>query len=279
MPHIQRTVTVTLLTTAFALSSSAYAQLAPQEPSAAPQLTQQLAFLRPIPSEQGPQEIQGRQEVMEIMLAKSKPVLGKPYSADSQTDVVQTLADGNRIVRHTSGKFYRDSTGRTRREQTFGDVSPSIPGETKIFIEDPTANSFWVMDPGSKTSRHLANMAYRKSERAEPEPHPTEPEVLPKLDESRDIVTQDLGQKMIEGVQCNGKRDTITIPAGQIGNEQPIVIVTETWSSPALEAVVQSSTNDPRFGQTTYQLHNIKLGEPARQLFDPPANFHVEGPK
>jgi hypothetical protein len=279
MPHIQRAATIVLLTTAFILSSSAYAQLALQEPSAAPHQTQQLALLRVMPGEQGPQESLGRQEVMEVMLAKSKPILGKPYSADSQTDVVQTLSDGNRIVRHTSGKFYRDSSGRTRHEQTFGDVSPSIPGETKIFLEDPTTNSFWVMDPGSKTSRHLTNMTYRKIERTEPEPHPTGPAMLPKLDESRAIVTQDLGQKTIEGVQCNGKRDTITIPAGQIGNEQPIVIVTETWLSSALEAVVQSSTNDPRFGQTTYQLHNIKLGEPARQLFDPPANFQVEGPK
>lgn len=278
MPPIHRTaVTLTLLTTAFALSSSAYAQLASIEPQ--PQ-TQQLALLHSMSGgEQGPQEIEGRKEVMEIMLAKSTPVLGKPYSADSQTDVVQTLADGNRIVRHTSGKFYRDSTGRTRREQTFANVSPSIPGETKIFLENPSTNSFWVMDPGEKTTRHMTNITYKKIQHEDAANHPLGPATLPKLDESRDIVTTNLGQKTIQGVPCNGKRDTITIPAGQIGNEQPIVIVTETWFSPAIEAVVSSTTNDPRFGQTTYQLQNIKLGEPASQLFEPPADFHLEGPK
>lgn len=268
MAPIPRIATVSFLTMAFALSSPTNAQAALQESAPAEPQPRQVTAL-PIAT----------QEVMEVMLAKSKPVVGKPYSADSETDVVQTLADGNRIVRHTSGKFYRDSTGRTRREQTFANVSSSIPGETKIFLENPSTNSFWVMDPGEKTTRRLTNFAYGKAERGDAEPRPTGPVLLPKLEESRDIVVTDLGQKTMEGVQCQGKRDTITIPAGQIGNELPIVIVTETWFSPAIEAVVQSTTNDPRFGQTTYQLHNVQLGEPDHQLFEPPANFRVEGSK
>ena len=40
---------------------------------------------------------------------------------------------------------------------------------------------------------------------------------------------EDLGTQTIEGVSAQGKRETVTIPAGQIGNERPIEIVSETW--------------------------------------------------
>ena len=102
---------------------------------------------------------------------------------------------------------------------------------------------------------------------------------LPKLDEKRDIVKEDLGKRTIEGVECTGTQQTATIPAGEVGNERPIAIVTETWYAPSIAAVVQSSTNDPRFGQTTYQLRNVQLSEQQRQLFEPPSDYRVEGAK
>jgi len=45
-----------------------------------------------------------------------KLVKGAPYSAEAVTESVQTLADGNRIVRKNSSHIYRDGEGRTRRE-------------------------------------------------------------------------------------------------------------------------------------------------------------------
>jgi hypothetical protein len=94
-------------------------------------------------------------------------------------------------------------------------------------------------------------------------------------DENRNIVKEDLGTRNIEGVDCTGTRQTSTIPAGAIGNEKPISIVTETWFSEAIGAVVESISDDPRYGKTTYQLTNVQLVEPPRSLFDPPANFKV----
>lgn len=100
--------------------------------------------------------------------------------------------------------------------------------------------------------------------------------VLQIPDEKRDVVNEDLGTKNLEGVDCNGTRRTITIPAGEVGNERPISIVTETWFAPSIDAVVESSTDDPRYGKTTYQLANVQLSEPARSLFEPPADFKVD---
>src|SRR5579859_6221488 len=66
---------------------------------------------------------EARQKViLDLVTADNRVVKDKPYSADTSTETVQTLADGNRIVNRSVSKFYRDSQGRTRREQTFGNV-------------------------------------------------------------------------------------------------------------------------------------------------------------
>jgi hypothetical protein len=280
MSQIYRTATTTLLATAFALSCAAQTSIQQEKIAAEQRQSIERQFIK-AESGENPQgaEAKAKAEMMELLESRSRVVQGKPYAAESQTDVVQTLADGNRIVRHTSSKFFRDSSGRTRREQTFGAINPSIPGETKIFIDDPVANVAWVIDPGSHSARKLVRTGKYMVERNAQMMAETEPvglAKLPKLDEGRDIVREQLGQKMIEGVLCSGTRDTITIPSGQIGNERPVVIVTETWTSPAIGALVQSSTTDPRFGQTTYQLLNLQLGEQQIALFEPPASYQIE---
>src|SRR5262245_40396891 len=47
-----------------------------------------------------------------------KLVKGAPYSATATTETVQTLGDGNQIIRKNESKIYRDSEGRTRVEMT-----------------------------------------------------------------------------------------------------------------------------------------------------------------
>jgi hypothetical protein len=90
-----------------------------------------------------------------------------------------------------------------------------------------------------------------------------------------DVVKTDLGTQTIEGVPAQGTRITRTIPAGQIGNVQPIVITTENWYSPGLKVLVMSKSNDPRMGETSYKLTNIQRSEPAPSLFQPPDDYTV----
>lgn len=92
--------------------------------------------------------------------------------------------------------------------------------------------------------------------------------------------TEDLGSQTMEGVFVTGVRTTRTIPAGQIGNDKPISIVTEVWTSPDLKTIVYSKRSDPRMGDQTFQLTNITRAEPDVSLFTVPADFKViEGPK
>ena len=99
-------------------------------------------------------------------------------------------------------------------------------------------------------------------------------------DEHSPAATEDLGSQTMEGVLVNGVRTTRTIPAGQIGNDRPISIVTEVWTSPELKAIVYSKRSDPRMGEQTFELKNIVRSEPDPSLFAVPTDFKVvDGPR
>jgi hypothetical protein len=86
---------------------------------------------------------------------------------------------------------------------------------------------------------------------------------------------ESLGQQMIEGVLCEGRRATSIIPAEEAGNELPITIVNEQWYSHELQVYVLTKQSDPRSGETIYRLTNINRGEPDRSLFEVPADYSV----
>ncbi len=78
---------------------------------------------------------------------------------------------------------------------------------------------------------------------------------------------------MLEGVPVEGRRSTTTIRPGAIGNDLPITITSEEWSSPALKVLVMTPRSDPRTGDTTYRLTNIVRAEPDPALFQVPPGF------
>jgi hypothetical protein len=251
-----------------------------------------------------------------------KPVKGAPYSAQAVTESVQTLADGNRIVRKNTAQVFRDAEGRTRREQTFGHFGPYMPSgeETQtVFINDPVAGVHYILDPSSKTARKLPRVELRfKSEEGAaagerrkvtretfekveiersfnrqtgPEPSPATAVIVTSTpgaeggpfvrhSSKHESKTEKLEARSFDGVTAEGTRSTVTIPAGEIGNEQPIQIVDERWYSPELQVVVMTRHSDPRFGETTYRLTNISRSEPAPGLFQLPSDYTVkEGPQ
>ena len=93
---------------------------------------------------------------------------------------------------------------------------------------------------------------------------------------AKNTTVEQLGKQTIEGVEAEGTRATTTIPAGEIGNERPIVITSERWYSPELQTVVMTRRSDPRQGETTYRLTNINRSEPPRSLFEVPADYTIK---
>lgn len=192
------------------------------------------------------------------------PVKGSPYSATVTTESVQTLANGTKINHKTTASVYRDSEGRTRREQTFGSIGAfraSGDAPQMTFIEDPVAGVRYVLDARNHTAEKMT-----MGGGPPPKNHPPS---------TAQVKTESLGTKTIEGVEAQGTRSTVTIPAGQIGNDQPVEIISERWYSPDLQVVVFSKHSDPRIGEHTYRLTNISRNEPAKTLFDVPGDYTI----
>jgi hypothetical protein len=218
-------------------------------------------------------------------------VTGAPYSATAVTETTQALGDGNRIVNKSSGLVARDSQGRTRRETTLhriGTMDVNAP-KTTYFINDPVTHTQYVVN-GNEVTKIVRNEATWNQvtpivtqRRIEENGVVRESTVVTKRaltekseDSSRQVKHEDLGTQTIEGVSAEGRRETVTIPAGQIGNERPIEIVTEIWTSPELHTVVLRKHSDPRLGETVFRLTDIKRAEPDASLFQPPAGAKIK---
>jgi hypothetical protein len=92
------------------------------------------------------------------MSIDGKVVKGAPYSAEAVTETVQSLPGGNRIVRRNAASVYRDSEGRTRREQTINHIgayaASGEPHQT-IFINDPVAKVNYILEGGTRSARKI----------------------------------------------------------------------------------------------------------------------------
>jgi hypothetical protein len=89
------------------------------------------------------------------------------------------------------------------------------------------------------------------------------------------MASENLGTMTIEGFAVNGTRQTRTTPAGEIGNDQLIAVVSESSFSPDLKLILLSKTDNPQYGKTIIKLINIRTGEPDLSLFQVPPDYKV----
>jgi hypothetical protein len=204
-----------------------------------------------------------------------KTVTGAPFSATFSTESTETLGDGNQIKHTSTGTIARDSQGRTRRDMTlpaFGATAAAGQAAPHVtFVNDPVAGTRYILEADTKTARQMP-------------PPPDKSQFTRKAHNGggpgaeaadKETVTTSLGTQTIGGVTAEGTRYTRTIPAGQIGNAKPIVIVTERWYSADLQMVVMTKRSDPRSGDTTFQMTSIARTEPAASLFQVPTDYAV----
>ena len=211
-----------------------------------------------------------------------KTVIGRPLSALEERHSLQILGDGTRIERTDNNKFYRDDMGRTRTERQDGTVLVNDP--VQGLTAEINANRNTVRRKTSGMYKDMISADVAKIMKAEMESAKVTaasgtsiaPTVADKLKaealaKSAARQEEDLGYQSVNGVTAQGFRTTTTIPAGQIGNDRPIQIVSERWYSADLQMNVKTTNSDPRFGETTYQLTNILQAAPDPTLFEIPA--------
>lgn len=206
-----------------------------------------------------------------------KVVTGAPYSADVSSQSVETLPDGNTITRSTTGKVARDSQGRTYTQETISGGFMGANGPVMVtFISDPVAGYNYALNASTKIATRMpkrvppAGAAERQGRRGGP---------MGMGPDSANVQTTDLGTQTIAGVSATGKSVTHTIPAGVMGNAQPIISSGETWYSADLQTLVMAKHTDPRSGVSTYTLQNIVRAEPAATLFQVPSDYTVQDAK
>jgi len=210
-------------------------------------------------------------------------VRGLPYSAERVTESVRVLADGNRIVRRNVDKVYRDSDGRTRVESEWN-------GKPLVLIQDVVAGMSYRLYPATRTGYRMAIAAPAAPSKAAgaavTEAGPSTPGVARLAEQlspalngagvAASAETRSLGRKQIEGLAADGEITTATMPAGTLGNAQPIVLTTEAWTARDLRVPVLMKSSNPFSGESLVRLQNLARLEPSTALFAVPADYTVQ---
>lgn len=226
-----------------------------------------------------------------------KVVTGRPLTADGVTSTDQTLPDGTHVVSKQTTNVARDSQGRTRSEPIIAQPAGGAQQPATLFISDPVAQVSYLLRPDHTALKlpFASNQAQQfrtswgggpgmirsnpqgtqQSGRFTTATAPANVGVLTS-NQAGGSKTEQLGTQTIGYVQAEGSRTTLTIPAGQVGNESPIVITDERWYSQELQATVLAKHTDPRIGELTYQLTNIQRIEPLASLFLVPSDYTIE---
>src|ERR1017187_6701343 len=205
-------------------------------------------------------------------IGEGKLVKGVPMSGDMVVTRDQSLADGNSIHTQNQTTIYRDSEGRVRREIGFELATPSTGAakRTMIVITDPVAGNRYMLNPENKTAHQMPLHPGKRGSDG--------PETSGRVwigSNAANLKTEQLGTKTINGLQAVGTRMTRTIAAGEIGNQNPIEVVTERWYSSDLQLPLLESHSDPMMGTMTIKLVNINRGEPDASLFQVPSDYKL----
>jgi hypothetical protein len=228
-----------------------------------PQQTQQRQY-RP-PAADG-----GVREVLESIVVP--PTSGAPFTATLDTEWVKYAADGVTITLANERHIARDGRGRIYEERWF-----LVPKNGKAKSE---MNWIQIADPKLRTQyncstfRHICELRTYDPTDDLTAAAPLKP--LPAGARSADNVSvEDLGARNIAGIDTIGRRETITVEAGTVGNDQPFTTLKEYWHSQELGLNLLSIRSGPMVGKQTFTITELTAAEPDPQLFELPAGYKV----
>lgn len=170
-----------------------------------------------------------------------------PLQADEVNESVQTLADGNRIVRNSTTKFYRNSEGRIRREgkSAFGNVfGTTFSFGQGVSISNPVMGQKYVLDSDLKTARVIEMPAGQKSITIA----------------GSKIATADVGPESVEA----RKAKELAVTAAKLGAEARAGAPLNIQTVPGIAASAISVQGEPlvlsKAGGPTYETRTEELG-------------------
>lgn len=222
-------------------------------------------------------------------MAAPRQAPDQAYTAKFKITTVRTLANGTTITRETTETHAVDRDGRIVTSTKELPVSADRPAVTRVNMHDPVEgiNGNWdsarnrativKVPPADQHTGCWATESGRQRWQFNP-PAAREagvrnaaatPAARPKP------VREDLGTTTIEGVEAHGTRTTWTTPAGEIGNDAPLVRTEESWWGTGIGLLLRQVNDDPQSGKTTREVVDLSLTDPDPGLFQPPEGYEV----
>lgn len=201
------------------------------------------------------------------------PVPNAPFSATAQLQSTRALQDGTTENFKTINNIARDSGGRIYNEHRQL-VPANLTGTPQLL-------SSHIYDPETRRNTFLNPMQHiaRQSTLQGPGPDwgqiPTLPILPAGNNRNPNVRQEDLGTQVMENLVVHGKRVIRTVPAAVSGTGQPLVITDEYWYSDDLHLNMLIKHNDPRTGEQTLTITQLKRGDPDPQLFKVPSDFKL----
>ena len=245
-----------------------------------------------------------------------KVVKNLPYSAEVISERQHNLADGNQIASKNVSYSYRDSAGRTRQEarDDKGEIRAITihdPVAGATYVLNPRNKAAGAARARIEQLRKEGKLppprneiVLRRSDNDDDNVriavdgnapiHIDAPSASGRAGNPRELMlgplggafndmkwarkasSRELGTREIDGVRAEGKLRSYEIPAGEVGNRNPIVVSDEIWFAPELQITVLTKHSDPRSGDNIYRLASLKRDEPAASLFAVPADYTVK---
>ncbi len=209
-------------------------------------------------------------------LARTRTTVARsPYTAHYKITRTQKLSDGN-VIRNESTEISAvDSQGRQVTATT-----GALP-----FGGESLRTTTFVFDPIARTHTVWSSPGHQVTVGSMPEPgaihncatNSTEGTASVRSERPKPVI-ETLGTDTIQGIEARGRRITTTYPAGEIGNQYPLVTTSEVWTAtaPGLSGmIVRETSDDPRTGTRSKELVSYEQGAPDATLFQPPANYEI----
>lgn len=207
---------------------------------------------------------------MESIFIPPKP--GAPFSLKLAAEWTRPMNGGGSFTLVNERRIVRDARGRIYQERWIlvpkGGALKSI---MNVFqITDPEAHTWYNCRVLSKVCEIL------------PYHLTTEDTYVPPIGPSGPLpggrgtrLSEDLGTSTVQGVETHGYRETTTVNAGVLGNNQPMVSLHEFWYSPDLGINLLSTVDTPESGHQVFTVKDLTQGEPEPILFLVPDDYKV----
>jgi len=205
------------------------------------------------------------------------PVAGRHYTLDSRTRTVRM--DIYEVPTGAIEKQKRElEAGQAKAKMAAAEKAKTAAQAEKAKVTAERAKTAAQAEEAKMEAEKAKTAAKAEKAATAAKPIPaTKP--IRKEETDQRIKKESLGIQVIEGVQAEGTRSILTIPAGEIGNTLPIQVIDENWYSAELQVRVMSKHIDPRSGETIFRLLNINRSEPSRVLFEVPPDYTITSSK